>query len=380
MSTESRPDGCLIWVLSETAAEAGPAPVIARAVAERLERPVTALVTPLDDGPLVPGVAGKVIHQLAPGDTEGTITRFLDHWSPDFGLVIGQPARPNLLNAAYKRDVTLYHASSRRAGAAQTRRYPGYFKYFTTCFAASATEANHLRTQLRNTGTEVDITGPLADTVLALPCDDTECTRLTQGLGGRPVWLAADVGTDEIAIIEQAHRKAFRSAHRLLLILVPRERDETGAIVRSLEEKGWRVAQRAMHEEPDSETQIYLGDTEDELGLWYRLAPASFIGGTLQPSIEPSDPFAAAALGSAVLCGPNHGRNPARFAALAAQSACLPVSNADELGEAVITLLAPDKAASLAQSGWSVTTESAHVVERIAEVIEARVYEREDAL
>ena len=56
------------------------------------------------------------------------------------------------------------------------------------------------------------------------------------------------------------------------------------------------------------------------------------------------------------------------------------VRDAEDLGEAVITLLAPDKAASLAQAGWSVTTESAHVVERIVEVMEARVYEREDAV
>ena len=49
----------------------------------------------------------------------------------------------------------------------------------------------------------------------------------------------------------------------------------------------------------------------------------------------------------------------------------------EDLAEAIITLLAPDKAASLAQAGWSVTTESANVVERIAEVLEERILDME---
>ncbi len=367
-------------MLTETAAEAGPAPALAQALAQRIERPVHVLVTPVDETPLVPSVEADVIHQFAPGDTDGTVVRFLDHWQPDFGVVIGQPARANLLAKASARDVSLFHATSRRAGYGSPHRFPHYFSLFDTCFAASASETNQLRSHLRDQKARVETTGPMSDTVYALPCNETDCDELAKLLGGRPVWLASEVGGIEIGIVEAAHRKAFRSAHKLLLILVPRAGQDAVEIVKRLEKLGWRVAQRSEQQEPDSDTQIYIADTEDELGLWYRLAPASFIGGTLQTSGEPTDPFAPAALGSAVLRGPYHGRNPARFQALEAQGASLRVTNAEDLGEAVITLLAPDKAASLAQAGWTVTTESAHVVERLAEVMEERVYEREDAV
>jgi 3-deoxy-D-manno-octulosonic-acid transferase len=246
-----------------------------------------------------------------------------------------------------------------------------------TVFSPSASEANAMRLQLRNQDIKVEITGPLSDTVFALRCNEAECDDLARNLGGRPVWLAAEVERDEVAILEAAHRKAFRSAHRLLLILVPRDATDADGIVADLEALGWRVAKRSDQDEPDPETQIYMADTEGELGLWYRLAPASFIGGTLSADVQPTDPFAPAVLGSAVLHGPNTGENPARFRALAANGASLPVANAEELGNAVISLLAPDRAASLAQAAWATTTESAHVVERMADVMLEIIEDRE---
>ena len=363
--------------MTETAAAAGPGPALAHAVAGRINRPVHILATPLDESPLVEAVQAEVTHQFAPGDTEGTITRFLDHWRPDFAIVIGYPARPHLLARAHHRRVPLFHATAQRGSTPGARKLPAYLGLFDTCFAASASDANILRSHLRGKSTRVEITGPLSDTVYALHCNEAECSDLSALLGGRPVWLAAEVTRSEIAIIEAAHRKAFRFAHRLLLIVVPRAGEDAHAISAELEALGWRVALRSDLEEPDTDVQIYIADTEDELGLWYRLAPTSFIGGSLTEDVSPTDPFNAAALGSAVLHGPHLGRNSARFNALQSQGASMRVSNADELAEAVITLLAPDKAASLAQGGWAVTTESAHVVERIADIIEERIPDKD---
>jgi len=377
-SRVARPDGKLIWMMTETAADAGPGPALARALMDRLEEPVHILSTPMDDAPLVDAVEDQVIHQLAPGDTEGTVTRFLDHWQPDFGVVIGYPARPNLYAKAHQRQIPLYQASAKRGVIPSTRRLPGFLGLFDICFAASASEANILRTHLRGKTTAVEITGPMSDTVYALPCNSAECDDIAALLGGRPVWLAAEVTGNEIDIVEAAHRKAFRSAHRLLLVIVPRAGEDVYEIASKLEALGWRVALRTNLEEPDQETQIYIADTEDELGLWYRLAPTSFIGGSLTPDVAPTDPFNAAALGSAVLHGPHLGRNSARFDALDTHGASLRIHGVDDLAEAVITLLAPDKAASLAQSGWTVTTESAHVVERIADILAERILAAED--
>ena len=371
-----RPEGCVVWLLCETASEASPAPAVAQALSRRLGMPVKALVTAIDTAPLVPSVAEKVLRHPAPQDNERANLRFLDHWTPDFGIVIGRPPLKRLIEQAASRDIPLFWAAASRTATSPSQRGPGYMERFHTLFAPSASEANALRLHLRDPARRIEISGPLSDTVFALPCNEAECDDLAKLLGGRPVWLAAEVEREEVGVMEAAHRKAFRSAHRLLLIIVPRKMEAADGIVADLEANGWRVSRRSHQGEPDPETQIYVADTEDELGLWYRLAPASFVGGTLQAGSVPTDPYAPAALGSAVLHGPNTGENPARFKALAAHGASLPIGDAEELAAAVISLLAPDKAASLAQAAWATTTESAHVVERMAdvmfEILEAR--------
>lgn len=369
-STIARPEGLVLWVLAEKSSEIGPAPALAQEVSRRLGLPLHVLATPLSDTPLVPSVENAVIHQLAPADSEGSARRFLDHWRPDAALVFGTPPRGQLLNEAATRRIPLFGAASDRNSITSQRRLPSYLKHFHTFFAASASEATLLRPALKAAETVIEIAGPLTDTVNAPPCNEAECDDLAKLLGGRPVWLAADVDGIEIDIAEAAHRKAFRSAHRLLLVLVPRPNCDAAEIVERFERDGWRVARRSTMAEPDPEIQIYIADTENELGFWYRLAPACFIGGSILRQGIPTDPFAPAALGSAVLHGPNTGPNPSRFERLAENNASLPVRNADELAEAVVTLLAPDKAASLAQAGWATVTESAHVIECIADVME----------
>ena len=144
-----------------------------------------------------------------------------------------------------------------------------------------------------------------------------------------------------------------------------------------LRDKGWEVGQSSAGQNAEEAIQILVADGGDEHGLWYRLAPITFIGGTIDPTARPSDPYAPATLGSAVLHGPNLGASPARFQRLAEAGACLRVESADQLGAAVQRLLAPDKAAELAQAGWKVTTESAHVIERLVELINETLDDRE---
>ncbi len=373
----TRPDGHLIWVLADNGAAAGPAPVIGEELSALVEDDVHVLVTAAEANSLPKAVARHVLLEPIPRGNVEEIRAFLDHWKPDFGVVIGTPDTPLILQTAAKHGLPLFHVmASRNSGG--VRRYPDYLKDFRTCLASSAAEANALRQQFH--GLDVEVTGPLSDTVRALVCNDAEVDQLAKLLGGRPVWLAADIEYDEVGMIQAAHRKAFRSAHRLLLILVPRDSGSAVGIAEALEADGWQVGLRSRGDEPDPDVQIYVADTKDQLGLWFRLAPSTFVGGTFMPNGVATDPFDPAALGSAVLHGPHLGRTPARFKLLDDQGASVLVRNAEELGEAVIALLAPDKAAMLAQAGWAATTESAPVVERLAELMQLALEAREETV
>ncbi|MGI9394289.1 MAG: 3-deoxy-D-manno-octulosonic acid transferase, partial [Boseongicola sp.] len=156
-------------------------------------------------------------------------------------------------------------------------------------------------------------------------------------------------------------------------IVVPRVPDDGPDILAALEAQGWRTALRSKGEEPEEDIQVYVADTEEEMGLWYRLAPITFMGGTLDPNALASDPFEPASLGSAVVHGPNIGNNSHRFSRLRKANATAELTSPDELGDMIFNLQAPDKAATLAHAGWSLTSESAHVVEKLAELIDAEL-------
>jgi len=368
-----RPDGCLLWIHAQDAADTGAVAALCQEFARLRGEPVFALVTSIENAAAAPSVA---IHQLVPGETSGSVARFLDHWSPDAAVVIGPPDRPVLIAEAAARGIPLFLTSSYRGQVAPGGRLSllssSLLEHFTRFLASSAAEAQ----ALYGGNIEQDrvlVTGPLSDTALALPCNQAELDDIGKMLAGRPIWLAAHVTSSEIVSVEAAQRRTIRAAHRLLLIVVPRVPDDGPALSAALEAQGWRTALRSKGEEPEENIQVYVADTKDEMGLWYRLAPITFLGGTFDKDAVASDPFEPASLGSAVVHGPKVGSSSYRFARLRAANATAELASPDELGDMIFSLLAPDKAAILAHAGWSLTSESAHVVEKLAELIEAEL-------
>ena len=351
--------------------EAGAAPALARELRRLRNEPVATLITTVGAGTLVPSVADQSIHQLVPGETLGSVTRFLDHWRPDVGVMLGVPDRPNLVVTASERGIPLFLAASHRGSLASRRRLSlissDLLDCFDACLAASAADAEVLYRHLENRSV-AEVTGPLGDIGFPPPCSETERDVTARALKGRPVWLAVDAVAAETEMVETAHRRASRFAHRLLLVVIPRDAESAAAMAEYFENAGWKVARSSQGGDLETD-QVLIADSEEEHGLWFRLAPITFVGGTMAPDQMPSDPFPPAMLGSAVVHGPYEGAVEPRFRALAAAKATAAVTDAESLGEAVQRLLSPDKAAELAQAGWQVTTEAAHVVERLAELI-----------
>ena len=150
-------------------------------------------------------------------------------------------------------------------------------------------------------------------------------------------------------------------------------------MAQALDEAGLRVALRAEGAEPEDRTQVYLADGTSEMGLWLRLAPLTFLGGTLARGPGGRSPFEAAALGSALLHGPVTAPHKEAWLRLETAGATRAVSNAAELGQAVEALLAPDRAAAMAQAGWDVATEGAEVMNRVADLVEELIFRQDEA-
>jgi 3-deoxy-D-manno-octulosonic-acid transferase len=224
--------------------------------------------------------------------------------------------------------------------------------------------------QLSALGADPDrltVSGSLKEGAAPLPCDEKERAQISAALAGRWVWLAASTHPGEEEVVLEAHASALRSLPRLALILAPRHPDRGDELAVLLRGRGLTVVQRSKGEPIGEMTDVYLADTLGEMGLWYRVAPVSFVGGSLK-EIGGHNPYEPALLGSAILHGP-HVRNFAEaYEKFTRAGAAIEVRNAHELARALVSL-EPDRAAQMAAAGWEACSEGAEVTDLVLEEI-----------
>ncbi|MBC7133124.1 MAG: 3-deoxy-D-manno-octulosonic acid transferase [Roseovarius sp.] len=378
----ARPDGPVIWA---HAVDAGRVDVLAH-LAERLvqHRPDVHMVLTSPDGPPDSLRApDRVIWQARPPDTIAAAEAFLGHWRPGLGIWTGGDFRPALLVSAARARLPLYLVDAEAALLERSnwRWFPdlarAVLREFDEIHVRDAAAARQAR-RLGAMPERVTITGTLRAGALSLPCDRAARDALAQALRGRPVWLAAMTRRAELGAVLAAHRDVSRLAHRALLVIVPDTIADSAAMASAIAAEGWRLLIWSTGAQPDESTQVILADTPGELGLWYRLAPVSFMGASLLADGEGRDPNEPAAHGSAILHGPNVGGYRARYARYAEAGAAREVRDAATLAAAVQDLLPPDRAAAMAHAAWDVASRGAEVMDRVVEMVLDRL-DREEA-
>jgi 3-deoxy-D-manno-octulosonic-acid transferase len=105
-------------------------------------------------------------------------------------------------------------------------------------------------------------------------------------------------------MLVETHRTLARYFPRLLSVVVPRHPNRGEAIARGIASAGLQAGLRSRDELPASTTDIYVADTMGELGLFYRLAPIVFMGGSLVPH-GGQNPIEAIKLGASIVHGPH---------------------------------------------------------------------------
>ncbi|MEM9585052.1 MAG: 3-deoxy-D-manno-octulosonic acid transferase [Pseudomonadota bacterium] len=315
----------------------------------------------------------QTMHQFVPLDARPFVRKFLDHWQPDIAIWTESELWPTLITETHRRGTQMLLLNARMSVKSHDawRWLPSIsravLQSFEEIFVQDETTARYLRRlgALRN---RVVVTGSLKEDSGTLPHDEAERARLAEQFKTRPVWLAASTHPGEEAMAAHAHSLAIKASHRLLLIIAPRHPERGPGIADELRGEGWNVALRSEGTDPDPSTQIYIADTLGEMGLWYRLAPMTFLGGSLV-DIGGHNPFEPAALGSAIIHGPHVISAREIYARLDEADAALEVQNSTELGQAVITLLEPHRPAALAHAAWEVTSSGAGATERAIEKI-----------
>jgi 3-deoxy-D-manno-octulosonic-acid transferase len=303
-----------------------------------------------------------------PAETLSDVHRFLDHWRPDILVWAGNGLRPALLHEAASMGTHLLLADAADAPWRQpSKRFlpdasAGALSLFHNILAQDKKAALRMR-RLGVADDRLEVASPLEPEVFPLSSHDGLHEELTAILAGRPVWLGAYIQRDEADAVLRAHRRAARLAHRLLLVFVPAEAEDEQFIAEQCLEIGLRLARWENGDMPDENTQVLLVSDDSELGLWYRLSPLCFLGGSLAGKTGGQSPMMAAALGSAILYGPNVGRHLESYSRLVAAGAARIVKDMESLSAAVSHLIAPDRAAAMAHAGWNVVSAGAETAD-----------------
>src|SRR3984893_5992994 len=136
------------------------------------------------------------------------------------------------------------------------------------------------------------------------PADPAKLDRLMAVTRGRPIIVAASTHPGEEEILLETHRTLAGLFPSLLSVIVPRHADRGEAVARIITASGLHAALRSREEWPTATTDIYVADTMGELGLFYRLAPIVFMGGSLVPH-GGQNPIEAVKLGASIVHGPH---------------------------------------------------------------------------
>ncbi|WP_394178862.1 3-deoxy-D-manno-octulosonic acid transferase [Yoonia maritima] len=307
------------------------------------------------------------------------IREFIAHWQPTLGIWVRGDLDPLLMDEMRAANMRSILVDANGDGLEQTTGgwVPGAMRSLLSQFEAILALDKNAADRLIRAGAPSDaiiVSGAMEDCPPPLPCDEEERQTLANAIGTRPTWLAAAAHLAELNDLSRAHQQASRRAHRLLFIMIPRNKNDATAFAETMREKGFYVTLRSEEPTPTELTQVYIIDTDDDLGLWYRIAPITFIGGTLRGG-GCRDPFEATALGSAVLYGPLVAPFQRHAARLNAASASRLIRSSSDLGAIIEILLAVDKTAELAHAAWDVTSRGATVSNRIADYIRLRLEE-----
>jgi 3-deoxy-D-manno-octulosonic-acid transferase len=307
MTGQIRPHGPLVWIHGASVGE-----VLAAAALIGKLRALNIRILLTSGTVTSAAIAAKrfppdIIHQYVPYDAPRYVARFLDHWRPSLALFIESDLWPNLIlsSAARRLPMVLINGRMSHRSFPRWRRLAGTISAllgrFDVCLAQSRVDAERFAALGSR---RVITTGNLKLDVPAPPADSARLERLMAVTRGRPIIVAASTHVGEEEILLEAHRTLAGFFPSLLTVIVPRHPDRGEAIAGMIAASGLHAALRSHQELPTATTDVYVADSMGELGLFYRLTPIVFMGGSLVPR-GGQNPIEAVKLGASIVHGPH---------------------------------------------------------------------------
>lgn len=307
------------------------------------------------------------------------LRNLLSKRKPDIGVVIATRPLARIAQRAAKADIPLYLiltgelSPGRSLVAFRRSRQISMLARYEHCFTLRAKQHK----QILELGADENKTthaGALREAPQGdvLSVNEDERVRVSRGLTGRPVWFAPHTGLNELPALLSAQKYAARAAQGLALILLPAPDVDHRDVCRFCEEAGLGHAPFDLGLLGKRVVQVIIVDDETKAGLWYRIATVAFMGGSLGAGAR-VNPMDAAALGAAILHGPNTGEHGRAFRILSQAGAARLVTGGETLGRQLAEAITPDVSAQMAHAGWAISTEGAEIVNTVLDKLNERI-------
>ncbi len=290
----------------------------------------------------------RTVHQFAPLDAPGPVKRFLKHWRPDAAVFVESELWPQMLRRTKDTGARMVLVNARISATSRSAwaRRPKTARYVLGSFDLIMTQNDEMAQAMIEMHAPMDrVARGINLKALSDPLeqDHAVLAKVRTALKGRPVWVAASTHKGEEETVLEAHKTLMQTHSDLLLLLAPRHPNRSAEVSRIIDHAGLSYAIRSIGDLPECHA-VYLADTLGELGNWYALSDAIFLGGSLKP-IGGHNPFEVALAGKGVISGPEVFNFSETYDELQRYGAVNFVQDADGIAAAVDDLLTNTEAA-----------------------------------
>jgi 3-deoxy-D-manno-octulosonic-acid transferase len=339
-----RPQGPLVWFHAASVGETTAIIPLINEVSRRGISVVLTTGTKTSARIVADRLGSRVIHQYVPLDFKPAVSRFLDYWEPDLAIIAESEIWPMTMMELGRRHIPQVlvngRLSDRTFGRWKKRLWlaDALFENLALVIAQSETDAERFRTL---GALPVMVSGNLKVDTDAPPHDNQALKHYRQQIRDRKTWAAISTFEGEENAAGMVHR-ALKERTGLLTIIVPRHPERCDAIEAMLTSKGLTVARRTRNDPITPETDIFLGDTIGEMGLYLRLTEVAFVGRSLFGE-GGQNPLEPAMLGCAILSGGNVQNFRDTYQMLAKNGSAKIIRDVEMLAKGVNYLLVNDE-------------------------------------
>jgi len=279
----------------------------------------------------------EALSAYLPYDLPGSARRFLMHFRPQLGVVVGVEVWPALFATCRLHGVPMVLANARlsRELARGYARFGALSRPAFGTFAACCAQDRGSARRLRRLGAQrVIVTGNVNFDVSADPSRVEEGRALMAALRGRSALLLAGTCEGE----EELLLDALAQDDGTLIVILPRDPERFEVVAALAAARGMNVARRSRGEAPHIGRRVFLGDTTGEMSFYCAMSTVAIIGGSFTARGD-RELVEACAAGVPAIIGPNM----AEFAEIAhsvlAAGAAIQVASALEACRAASQLL-----------------------------------------